>query len=70
MYARTYKFLNDTNQIFGSRYGFRTKHSCDNAIGELLGSIVKNQELGKYTIALLLDLSKAFDTLKHEILLN
>ena len=70
MYTRTYKFLSDTDQIFGSQYGFRTKHSCDNAIGELLGNIVKNQELGNYTIALLFDLSKAFDTLKHEILLN
>ena len=70
MYTRTYKFLNDTDQIFGSQYGFRTKHSCDNAIGELLGNIIKNQELGKYTIALFLDLSKVFDTLKHEILLN
>ena len=70
MYTRTYKFLNDTDQIFGSQYGFRTKHSCDNAIGELLGNIIKNQELGKYTIALFLDLLKAFDTLKHEILLN
>ena len=36
----------------------------------MLGNIVKNQELGQYTIALFLDLSKAFDTLKHEILLN
>ena len=70
MYTRTYKFLTDTHQIFGSQYGFCTKHSCDNAIGELLGNIVKNQELGKYTIALFIDLSKAFDTLKHQILLN
>ena len=68
MYTRTYRFLNETNQIFGSQYGFSTRHSCDNTIGELLGNIVKNQELGKYTIALFLDLSKAFDTLKHEIL--
>ena len=70
MYTRTYRFLNETNQIFGSQYGFHTRHSCDNAIGELLGNIVNNQELGKYTIALFLDLSKAFDTLKHEILLS
>ena len=70
MYTRTYRFLNDINQIFGSQYGFCTRHSCDNAIGELLGNIVKNQELEKYTIALFLDLSKAFDTLKHKILLS
>ena len=36
----------------------------------MLGNIVKSQELGKHTIALFLDLSKAFDTLKHDILLN
>ena len=70
MYTRTYNFLSETNQIYDSQYGFRTKHSCDNAKGELLGNIVKSQELGKYTIALFLDLSKAFDTLKHDILLN
>ena len=70
MYTRTYNFLSETNQIYDSQYGFRTKHSCDNAIGELLGNIVKSQELGKHTIALFLDLSKAFDTLKHDILLN
>ena len=57
-------------QIYDSQYGFWTKYSCDNATGELLGNLVKNQELGQYTIALFLDLSKAFDTLKHEILLN
>ena len=44
MYTRTYRFLNDTNRILGSQYGFRTRHSCDNAIGELLGNIIKNQE--------------------------
>ena len=70
MYTRTYKFLTNTDQIFGSQYDLRTKHSCNNAFGELLGNMVKNQELGKYTIALFLDLSKVFDTLKHEILLN
>ena len=69
-YSRTYNFLTDTNQIYGSQYSFCNKHSCDNAIGELLGNIVKNQELGRHTIALFLDLSKAFDMLKHEILLN
>ena len=28
MYTRTYQFLNSTNQIFKSQYGFRSKHSC------------------------------------------
>ena len=34
MYSRTYKFLDENNQIYRSQYGFRAKHSCEHAIGE------------------------------------
>ena len=70
IYKRTYAFLDSNNQIYHSQYGFRSKHSCENAIGDLVSQILKNQEQGKYTAALFLDLSKAFDTLNHELLLN
>ena len=36
----------------------------------LVSQILKNQEQNRYTAALFLDLSKAFDTLNHELLLN
>ena len=70
MYSRTYKFLDENNQIYRSQYGFRTKHSCEHAIGELVSNIVKNQQKEKYTASLFLDLSKAFDTLDHKLLLH
>ena len=70
MYKRVYKFLTDNEQLYQSQYGFRTNHSCENAICELIGNIVKSQELKHYTIGLFLDLSKAFDTLDHNILLQ
>ena len=70
MYARTYNFLQQTNQIYQSQYGFRKRHSCENAAQELLSTVLKGQERKKYTAALFLDLSKAFDTLKHSILLE
>ena len=70
LYARTYNFLNDNNQIYYSNYGFRAKHSCENVISELVGQIIKNQQQNKYTAALFLDLSKAFDTLDHKLLLK
>ena len=41
MYSRTYKFLDDNNQIYQSQYGFRAKHSCEHAIGELVSNILK-----------------------------
>ena len=68
VYKRSYSFLNSTGQIFESQYGFRSKHSCEHAVQELLGNILKGCELGKSTLAVFLDLSKAFDTISHGVL--
>ena len=65
MYTRVYSFLSDTNQLYGSQYGFRKKHGCDHAVGELVANISKGIEQGKLTAGIFLDLSKAFDSLEH-----
>ena len=70
MYKRVYQFLEKTGQIFPSQYGFRTSHSCENAVSELLSTIIKGKEQGLYTVSLFLDLSKAFDFLEHEMMLR
>ena len=70
MYSRVYRFLENTDQIFPSQYGFRTSHSCENAISELISTIIKGKEQGLYTLSLFLDLSKAFDSLEHTMMLK
>ena len=70
VYNRVYNFLNQTGQISDKQYGFRAKHSCEHVVGQLIGSILKNLENKKTTVAVLLDLSKAFDTIKHDIMLK
>ena len=70
VYNRVYNFLNQTGQIVDTQYGFREGHSCDNAVSHLVGKILKNQENKLDTVAIYLDLSKAFDTLDHEIVLE
>ena len=68
VYNRVYTFLNKTNQIYESQYGFRSKHSCEHAISDLVGNILKGKENGEHTISVFLDLSKAFDTLEYSTL--
>ena len=70
VYRRTYKFLETHNQLFVSQYGFREGHSCENAISELISQALKGKQEGMYTLALFLDLSKAFDSLEHNVLLK
>ena len=68
MHKRIYRHLEDNNLIYNSQYGFHPKHSCENAVGELLSIIIKGHENNKTTVAVFLDLSKAFDTLSHSVL--
>ena len=70
IYKRTYSFLQISKQLYNSQYGFRMGHSCENTITELVSEILKGKETNKYTVALFLDLSKAFDSLQHSTLLE
>ena len=68
VYKRTYNFLSNNDTLYASQYGFRSKHSCENAVTELISEIVKNQSCQQHTIAVFLDLSKAFDMLQQDVL--
>ena len=70
VYSRIYNFLTITKQLYCGQYGFRKQHSCEHAVQELVGNILKGYEKKEYTIAVYLDLSKAFNMLEHDVLLN
>ena len=70
MHNRVYTYFNENNLLYRSQYGFRTRHSCENAVSELVSVILKGHETQKSTVAVFIDLSKAFDTLSHSILLQ
>ena len=70
IYKRTYNFLDENGQLYSSQYGFSSKHSCENAISELIGHVVKGHDHKEHTAAIFLDLLKVFDMLDHNLLLK
>ena len=52
------------------QYGFRKKHSTDHALIELVDQIRFSIDNNQMTCGIFVDLSKAFDTVNHEILLS
>ena len=70
MYNRLYKHLLDQNILYKKQFGFQKNHSTDHAILELVSQITDSFEKNMYTIGVFIDLSKAFDTVDHEILIS
>lgn len=61
----------EKNKIFSSeQFGFRSGHSTNLAISQLVNKIVHNLDSSKSTAAFFCDLSKAFDCVTYNILLE
>ena len=69
VYKRLSSFLTLNNILNPSQFGFRKKFSTDFAIIKLLDKVIQSLSNKEHVIALFMDLSKAFDTIDHDILL-
>ena len=63
-------FFKINNLFYDSQYGFRPGHSTEYAAIELSDRIISAMDKNKIPLNIYLDLSKAFDTLDHAILLD
>ena len=67
------RYLNKFKLLYEHQYGFRRGHSTEHPVVHLLDRIYKafeNPSGSKYTLAIFIDLTKAFDTCSVEILLS
>ena len=69
VYKRLINFLNHNNILSDSQYGFRNKYSTSLALINIANKIVDAFEENSFLIGIFIDLSKAFDTINHNILL-
>lgn len=70
VYRQTYGYLMHHEILSQSQSGFRKLHSTGTALLKINDDIIQAWDKNLITVVVLLDMSKAFDSLDHELLLS
>ena len=70
VYIQLSEYFSKNKLFYEGQFGFREKLSTELATLELMGWIISALDQKHLLLSMSMDLSKAFDTLNHEILLK
>ena len=70
MHTRIYDFLESNNSFFEGQYGFRPRRSCEHALLDTTNHLLSSLSRKQISLLLMIDFSKAFDMVDHNILLD
>ena len=70
IHSRLYDFLSSQGILHDSQFGFQKGHSTSHALNYSIHHIQQSLKAGNHVLGIFIDLSKAFDTIDHSILLK
>ena len=70
MYSRLYNFITKHNLFYNLQFGFRSEHSTNHALVDIVEEVRKSLDSKKSACGIFVDFQKAFDTVNHDILLH
>ena len=69
MYNRIHKHLKNSNLLFDKQFRLQLNNFTEHAILQLVNNVSSSFKRGEYTLGIFIGLSKAFDTVDHQILI-
>ena len=70
MYNRLCQYLTENKVLYLKQFCFQTGHSTEHTIVQLVNQFLESFEYNEYALGVFIDLSKAFDTVDHLIILK
>ena len=70
MYHQLFKYVSENSILYEQQFGFQTSNSIEYAILLLVNQLYQSFNKSKFTLGILIDLSKTFDTVDRKTLIK